>query len=139
MSIVETRVSDEKVGPTPGPWFARMQLQERTNRPLGWIIEFRNGRIGWSSYATASPNEGEGEPYTVSGANARLIAAAPAMLAALKAIIAENDDYRGGLPEGCESDPLTIACELGRAAIRKAEGKPPARDDQPARLRAHGG
>jgi hypothetical protein len=43
-------------------------------------VNHKNGRIGWSSYATAVPNEGEGPPHEQGGANAHLIAAAPDLL-----------------------------------------------------------
>ena len=70
---------------TQGPWTARMQ-ERKGGTALGPIVEFVGGRIGWSSFATAEPNEGEGKPYRQSMANARLIAAAPDLLEALQAV-----------------------------------------------------
>jgi len=52
----------------------------------------------------------------MSEANARLIAAAPDLLAALKAMFADACDCGPGIH--CRS------CELGLRAIAKAEGKP---------------
>lgn len=57
---------------TPTPWTAEQQ-KSRAGEPLGWIINHANGRIGWSSYATAVPNEGEAVPYEIGGANAAFI------------------------------------------------------------------
>ena len=81
---------------TPGPWRASMQVS-RENKPLGWIIEHNNDRIGWSSFASARTNQGEGPPYSIGGANARLICAAPDLLAALRIVRAgaEFDDAIG--------------------------------------------
>jgi hypothetical protein len=77
--------------PTPGPWSARMQVSSRGDN-LGWIIEHKNGRIVWSSYSMAYPNAGEQSPYPIGGANARLIAAAPDLLAACQDALAAGND-----------------------------------------------
>ncbi len=70
-------------GWTPGPWSALEQMSKE-HESLGWIINHANGRIGWSSFATATPNKGEGPPFTQSAANAHLIAASPALAEALE-------------------------------------------------------
>ena len=59
---------------TPGPWRAEQQ-KDRAGNSLGWVLNHSNGRIGWSWYATAVPNEGEEAPHQIGGANAHLIAA----------------------------------------------------------------
>ena len=97
---------------TPGPWHAKLQMS-RDRRPLGWTIEHANGRIGWSSYATAHPNEGEGPPYEIGGANARLIAAAPDLLDAAIRTIEENLHLADG--ENCTLNRL-------KRAVAKATG-----------------
>lgn len=71
-------------GFTPGPWTANRQVNKH-DESLGWIINGEGCRIGWSSYATAVPNEGEKAPHPIGEANARLIAAAPSMHAELTA------------------------------------------------------
>jgi hypothetical protein len=57
---------------TPTPWTARSQMS-KDQKSFGWILEHANGRIGWSSFATAVPNEGEGAPYVIGAANAAFI------------------------------------------------------------------
>lgn len=107
---------------TPGPWTASMQ-RSRCGKYLGWIVEHSNGRIGWSSYATAVPNEGEGPPYEIGGANARLIAAAPELLEALTWALTKLP-----LPAARSRDNTTryAYCEMhdkARAALAKATGQ----------------
>lgn len=97
---------------TPGPWIAREQRTSGGDS-LGWIIEYAGGRIGWSSYATAEPNEGEGPPYAVGGANARLIAAAPDLLLSLRNVLALAPDVD-------DADHFREALEGARTAIAKA-------------------
>jgi enamine deaminase RidA (YjgF/YER057c/UK114 family) len=75
--------------------------------------------IVYGSYQTRSAPEGERE------ANARLIAAAPELLAALEAVLDANLDawdrlvMSGSLVGDPESEPYVIAA---RAAIAKARG-----------------
>lgn len=75
-------------GATKAPWTARMQRGDG-NKLLGVIIEHGNGRIGWSSYATARPNAGEETPYPIGAANGELISLAvnlfPKLLTAVEA------------------------------------------------------
>lgn len=105
---------------TPGPWVAREQVN-KDGRSLGWIVEHGNGRIGWSSYATARPNEGEAAPYPIGAANARVMAAAPDLLECLRDLLtaaeAEVNEKGGG---GFILARMTDA----RAAIAKATGEP---------------
>ena len=106
---------------TPGPWFAHEQRSTR-GESLGWIINHGHGRIGWSSYATAIPNEGERPPCPISTANAHLIAAAPDLYVALKMCLPTqcqathhaSPNYRDGAPCG------RCAYCVGAAALAKA-------------------
>lgn len=111
---------------TPGPWTAERQVS-REGKSLGWIVNHANGRIGWSSYATSEPNEGESAPHTQGGANAHLIAAAPELLTALKAAQlwvvfcqAHMSDPHTH-PQALEN--IKADRELIRLAIAKAEGR----------------
>lgn len=95
---------------TPGPWDARIQ-RGKDGRDLGWIIEHGNDRIGWSSLAYADTNREADATDPAREANARLIAAAPDLLEALKR--AEN-----WLSEWASAEPYLA---IIRAAIAKAE------------------
>ncbi len=102
---------------TPGPWFARNQRSNQ-GHDCGWIIEDKGtGRIGWSSRATeksdlAGFNTSDDE-LVEQEANARLIAAAPELLAALKAVVANH----------CGNEKMFCStCSPAREVIAKAEG-----------------
>ena len=99
---------------TPGPWGARQQYQDRTGRPLGWIIEHAGGRIGWECTAYASTNSEAAPDDPARAANARLIAAAPDLLSALAAMLTHM-----GMDEDEYNKPTF---EQARAAIAKATG-----------------
>lgn len=101
---------------TPGPWFAREQIS-KDHKSLGWVINWSNGRIGWSSFATAGAFEGETAPYPVSAANARLIAAAPALKAALEGLLSAFESAPGLV------NTNAAAFQKARAALRQAEGE----------------
>lgn len=118
--VVTAAAASQEAPPyTPGPWFAERQVS-RQGESLGWIVNHANGRIGWSSYATATPNEGEGAPHAQGGANAHLIAASPELYEALKGLVEGvtqevNEKGGGGFVLARLSD--------ARAALRKAEGR----------------
>lgn len=93
---------------TPGPWDFRGSLGPTSNPHLKGphVVEAANGSQiailnGWRS--------------DVSEANARLIAAAPELLDALRGLLSLYDT-----DEGCRSTPEYITAS---AAIRKATGK----------------
>lgn len=86
---------------TPGPWVG--QTGHRTDLIRG--IHARGGRLVVRFGGIAAPTSGEGQ------ANARLIAAAPDLLAALKAALSV-------------ADRATDEFDLARAAIAEAEGRP---------------
>jgi hypothetical protein len=105
-------MSDTKF--TAGPWFA-VEQKNQFGHSLGWLIEHRNGRIGWSSYGTYEPNVPEERPYPIARANAHLMAAAPDLYAVLAEFLAEEDR------QGWESALIDRA----RLALAKArEGQP---------------
>ena len=94
---------------TPGPWTARIQ-KNKSHADLGWIIEHSNGRIGWASLAYADTNREAGADDPSREANARLIAAAPDLLAALEGVLRV-------------ADRATVEFDAARAAIAKARGQ----------------
>lgn len=108
---------------TPGPWVARNQ-QSGSGEDLGWIIEVdsgRGGRVGWSSRAFADTNHEEQRGGPEAKANAYLIAAAPELLAALKAIVAVLQKEAPRTPlNHHQYDAIGIQAHN---AIKKAEGR----------------
>lgn len=104
---------------TPGPWKARMQYS-RGGRELGWMVEHSNGRIGWASLAYADTNEEAPVADPVNAANARLIAAAPDLLEALRKCDEAMTWETGGEP----LDTMLIAArDAARAALAKTQGE----------------
>ena len=95
---------------TPGPW-----SHHRTFNGDHFIsAEGRRGRIELATvYA-----EAEYQPKLPLEANARLIAAAPELLAALKELVERCDG-----PEGVRPDGSNIQTIRAHAAIAKAEGE----------------
>lgn len=100
---------------TPGPW--RFRHSSECNRPLGWIdSRTNNSLVELRGTSAEGRKDFEG--------NARLIAAAPELLAALKTM---TDDFVGLAGHtkttlaGCYQQSVNEA----RAAIAKAEGRTP--------------
>jgi hypothetical protein len=93
----------EKARHTPGPWRFHDEL----------ILAGGHGRQGKT--LAESPGQFHWETDPEWFANARLIAAAPELLAACKAML-EDPHARGLWPEGYHVD-----IDAGRAAIAKAE------------------
>jgi hypothetical protein len=91
---------------TPGPWF--VVEDENCGR---WIFPNKDGR-GFAQDGSYLAICAE----VIGGANARLIAAAPDLLAALKAAI---EDAGWAYASFCRCE----VCEQVRAAIAKAEGR----------------
>ena len=128
--------NDSTAQHTPGPWLARRQ-RDPWGWPLGWVIERaevacvsratrghpateRRDRIGWSSYANAATNEGDPPPYVQSGANARLIAAAPDLEEVVRDAMAWWHDVMDQCPR------VTAPWALkANAALAKVEGREP--------------
>lgn len=106
---------------TPGPWETGAVMTRVEVLPQGW----RMPMLIADCHGKHSP-ESEAERV----ANARLIAAAPGLLAALQSVIdyAENEAFslsKHKDSEECEQDAIKAneACEIARAAIAKATGK----------------
>lgn len=100
---------------TPGPW---------TYSPYHRaVIEEKRSMSGCSLTICEMPAY---SPPAQAGqdANARLIAAAPEMLEALRDLTAWDDAREEGEPTDCEQlDDLTQRIEQARAIIRKATGE----------------
>lgn len=102
---------------TPGPWQVEMiagRFHGGVIRSLGVWREYVGGR-GYPQVALATAHDqliSEEERI----ANATLIAAAPELLAALKALL---DELTWRVGDGAEGEPCLMAA---RAAIAKAEG-----------------
>jgi hypothetical protein len=99
----------------PGPWQAREFAKNE------WAIE----GAGQMPHAFVAPqvhhtNADEDDPVDVSiaRANARLIAAAPELLAAAEMVVA----HFNGMKRGALSPSLTKAVDASNAAIAKAKG-----------------
>jgi predicted aconitase with swiveling domain len=99
---------------TPGPWHVGKPDQVSTtgypvipiySKTTGQVMSEKGPCVVWATHGTAE-------------ADAALIAAAPDMLAALKAIVACIPDH--GTWD--QLDPFKMAA-IARAAIAKAEGK----------------
>jgi len=97
---------------TLGPWSVEDPFEEELT-----IVQTELPTYRWRTIASIPLGDLEGGlPQEQVNANARLIAAAPDMLAALKLILAE------AVPMGSESGNVTIE-RLAREAIAKAESK----------------
>ena len=109
---------ENKMKHTPGPWIL-CQPASVTMPRNGSVIYGFSDVDGWAVIAECVPNTREdGSQIFDRKANAALIAAAPELLEALKAIRAEYGDC---------TKPTMICAQrmfnIARAAIAKAEGK----------------
>lgn len=106
---------------TPGPW----TIGEAGNTGEAFCITAETRDICWTSDSTGTEDDGTGLLVTEEDkANARLIAAAPEMLAALRVAKTELIDMYERLYPADESDnDTTIAIDAVIAAIAKAEGR----------------
>ena len=94
---------------TPGPW----TMNRHPGHPHGLAIITKDIAPGaWLAEVVAYTN---GTHY----ANARLIAAAPDLLAALADLLAEFNQH---VPEDCACPKARSAADNARAAIAKARG-----------------
>ena len=108
---------------TPGPWEAQQITDEGEERGLAFIVAANLG--GLVGAAMPWPTEYDSGDFSRIKANARLIAAAPALLEACKAALIQAEGcflnhYPGDDP-ATASTPEHIA--MLDAAIRAAEGK----------------
>ena len=114
---VHERESMTEAKHTPGPWIVQSKLSGSENHRGFRIMDAPNA---WA-LADVQPGDSDGD---LGRANARLIAAAPDLLAAL-ARIAELDpatDSEEGFNEWGEADCFGQAKKIARAAIAAATG-----------------
>ena len=104
--------TEPKSGHTPGPWTVEASGRDRTSRAVA-------GAHGHGLVCHLY------EPRDQADANARLIAAAPDLLAELEKIV-DRWALRDAAIRDCNLDPLPVwereQCEAARAAIAKARG-----------------
>lgn len=102
---------------TPGPWAARRVSRQE------WHIDAPNGdpllgHWAWQGLAAVYGNDDNKVAGSqVAKANARLIASAPAMLAALRAMV------RMTINSGHVSDDMAPALNMALAVIKEATGE----------------
>jgi hypothetical protein len=100
---------------TPGPWFLEGHWDVKSKFDLGgWVSS--NPPAGCPIFQL-EPSVGTAEEIV---ANARLIAAAPDLLDALKQF--RTKVYNAALGSGMDDEWSTLACSVADAAIAKAEG-----------------
>ena len=98
---------------TPGPW----HVSELDGRTVGPVRVLRADGDVPQLQAVARVMDRTGEWQ----ANARLIAAAPELLQALRDLV---DDYEAILGDGLTAETAPAELRTARAAIAKAEGRP---------------
>jgi len=104
--------SARAIGPTPGPW----EVGQHPAMTRGWIV--RPVLFGKRAH-TLLESEG-GHVVIHNAADARLIAAAPELLGALKALQIQALQS----PDLCRHEWGQEALEMTRAALSKATGAP---------------
>ena len=100
---------------TPGPWTIDVDHVE------GYIVFL--GANGESVCAMAWSTDADYEPTETDKADARLIAAAPSLLAALEEALAEMETIDGNLADGRETYVSSGRIEQARTAIAAARGE----------------
>lgn len=98
---------------TPGPW--------RQDAPGSLLVIAGEGRSPDDIVAGCWGHSDE--RYSEGVGNARLIAAAPELLAALKDELDSHGHLSGRCAAPAGADGCTLKCERFRAAIAKAEGR----------------
>ncbi len=95
-------------GHTPLPW----HTQESIN-PGIWYVDSGTDDHGQLATVWGVDNRAEG--------NAKLIVhsvnSLPALLKALEEILSANDEFRKGMPDDWEGDPMQDACEQAREIL----------------------
>lgn len=116
MTATARQTETKQAAHTPGPW--------ETNRPFTAITSDANGRprVVAEIWYRRTPFPGHPTDYEEAIANARLIAAAPDLLAALHKVL---NTISIQTASGCRPgrDNFNDAVRTGRAAIAKAEGR----------------
>ena len=106
---------EEKAAHTPGPWKFGKELTARSGE---WLVSFDAGSKG-RGIAIAETRAGSGNEE----ANARLIAAAPDLLAACKSMIEWDDREKDHAVDfSARMSLCEAAFNAARAAIAKAKG-----------------
>lgn len=101
---------------TPGPWVYVPKLSASENHKGFFVRAEKSTNNGYWALADVQPGDEDGR---VGEANARLIAAAPELLAALQAIVALDVGDKPALWHFAEE------FDAARAAITKATGATP--------------
>ncbi len=114
---------------TQGPWRVKLQQRMAWDRyvPEHWVIKGPNSKHSPIALIRTA-GLGMGPSMAVREANARLIAAAPDLLAALEAVIEDLEgNIDGALDGGASRDWLegaTNRLDAAKAAITKARENP---------------
>jgi hypothetical protein len=96
---------------TPGPWRADVDTNAQDDMRHGVVADCNDLWVAALYRSGTSPiNEHSSEAEAEVAANARLIAAAPELLAALRVMLAH------------QMNDITAECDQARAAIAKATG-----------------
>lgn len=105
---------------TPGPW----ELQDPMGDEELWVVEQGRQPYDWRCIATVAIVGGEiGDITPTEGnANARLIAAAPDLLAALEAHLEYRNSGLGGSSSKKAQEMRARRWDLTEAALAKAKG-----------------
>lgn len=101
---------------TKGKWKV---MSESQNASEAEVIESKERIIAWT--CNSLDDDGKEVTTTEDRANARLIAAAPELLEALKTLINVCSDDINDYPDIQLFSMVTGACEKGKIAITKAE------------------
>lgn len=104
-------------GHTPGPWVVDRSADGRTGTRITTAGPMFEGATLPMEVARITKSRGPAGDYM---ANARLIAAAPQLLAALEALVARCDGAEGVRPDGHNMDTISA-----HAAIAAATGEQP--------------
>ena len=113
---------------TPGPWYADLRERYTLGGDMVEITLHDENEMVIDQIASIMLETGEDSPddqraYREQEANARLIAAAPDLLAACKEMLNEIRAYQGE-SEFEEGSITKSHCDLLKSAIAKAEGAP---------------
>lgn len=108
--------------PTPGPWIA-VEADEMSPLPAGVMVAVHAAAEPWKATGTICELNGQGDREydpAVTNANARLIAAAPELLALCREVLS--------LFAGAQHDDVPLAIGEDRwdrifAAVSRAEGR----------------
>lgn len=98
-------------------------MSEAKHTPGPWKYEVHELSEGFSAIVYGSTTGLRIGTDHLSEADARLIAAAPDLLAMIKRLVEVNAEFRAGLPADWEGDPMDDACKEAAALIAKAEGR----------------